>query len=172
MCMATCAQLAHTRRDVTRCGTILNCIFCSLPHMYAVIWWKISARLEEECALEMTFSIRVNSKNFDPFAICFLYFVSNRKNSHVHGWTVDFAKGTRLTLSIPTTTENSMHTIEFVQAMWSRYYIHAQYYIKVNQQIPLFNVYFVLSGMWDSGHHPAIECIGHTDDDHCILGDE
>lgn len=25
------------------------------------------------------------------------------------------------------------------------------------------------TGMWDSGHHPAIECIGHTDDDHCIL---
>lgn len=29
-----------------------------------------------------------------------------------------------------------------------------------------------ISGMWDSGHHPAIECIGHTDDDHCILSDE
>lgn len=27
-------------------------------------------------------------------------------------------------------------------------------------------------GMWDSGHHPAIECVGHTDDDHCILSDE
>lgn len=26
-------------------------------------------------------------------------------------------------------------------------------------------------GMWDSGHHPAIECTGHTDDDHCILSD-
>lgn len=24
-------------------------------------------------------------------------------------------------------------------------------------------------GMWDSGHHPAIECIGHTDEDHCSL---
>lgn len=24
-------------------------------------------------------------------------------------------------------------------------------------------------GMWDSGHHPAIECIGHTDDDQCAL---
>lgn len=27
-------------------------------------------------------------------------------------------------------------------------------------------------GMWDSGHHPAIECVGHTDDDHCILSGE
>lgn len=27
-------------------------------------------------------------------------------------------------------------------------------------------------GMWDSGHHPAIECTGHTDDDHCILSDD
>lgn len=24
-------------------------------------------------------------------------------------------------------------------------------------------------GMWDSGHHPAIECIGHTDDETCAL---
>lgn len=24
-------------------------------------------------------------------------------------------------------------------------------------------------GMWDSGHHPAIECIGHTDEEHCSL---
>lgn len=24
-------------------------------------------------------------------------------------------------------------------------------------------------GMWDSGHHPAIECIGHNDDEHCSL---
>lgn len=24
-------------------------------------------------------------------------------------------------------------------------------------------------GMWDSGHRPAIECIGHTDEDQCSL---
>lgn len=27
-------------------------------------------------------------------------------------------------------------------------------------------------GMWDSGHQPAIECIGHSEDERCILSDE
>lgn len=27
-------------------------------------------------------------------------------------------------------------------------------------------------GMWDSGHHPSIECVGHEHDEVCALGSD
>lgn len=98
------------------------------------------------------------------------FFVSN---SYVYGWTVNFAKGSWTSLSVPATPENSMHFIEFVQAMRSRYVFIFFFLFTSHHWSDLDSLHFFsFKGMWDSGHHPAIECVGHTDDDRCILSDE